>query len=77
MARHTAILAGLLRHLGRSDFGKAVQKHQADKGVGNPRPLICSRLRCTGSFKDVSVFGRYKTHYGLTLQNCIMPVFRG
>jgi putative transposase len=33
MTKHTTILAGLLRHLSRSDFGKAVNKHQADKGV--------------------------------------------
>jgi hypothetical protein len=35
MTKHTTVLAGLLRHLSRSDFGKAVQNHQADKGVRN------------------------------------------
>jgi hypothetical protein len=35
MTKHTTVLAGLLRHLSGSDFGKAVQKHQADKGVRN------------------------------------------
>jgi hypothetical protein len=33
MTKFTTVLAGLLRHLSRSDFGKAVKKHQADKGV--------------------------------------------
>jgi hypothetical protein len=33
MTKHTAVLAGLLRHLSRSDFGKAVKDQQADKGV--------------------------------------------
>jgi hypothetical protein len=33
MAKHTTVLADLLRHLSRSDFGGAVKKHQADKGV--------------------------------------------
>jgi hypothetical protein len=27
------VFAGLLRHLGGSDFEKAVKSHQADKGV--------------------------------------------
>jgi hypothetical protein len=33
MTKHTTVLAGLLRHLSGSDFGKTVKKHQADKGV--------------------------------------------
>jgi hypothetical protein len=33
MTKHTTVLAGLLRRLSRSDFEKAVKKHQADKGV--------------------------------------------
>jgi hypothetical protein len=33
MTKYTTILASLLRHLSRSDFGKAVNKYQADKGV--------------------------------------------
>jgi hypothetical protein len=33
MTKYTTVLASLLRHLSRSDFGKAVKKHQADKGV--------------------------------------------
>jgi hypothetical protein len=33
MTKYTAVLASLLRHLSRSDFGKAVKERQADKGV--------------------------------------------
>jgi hypothetical protein len=33
MRKYTTVLAGLLRHPSRSDFGKAVMKRQADKGV--------------------------------------------
>ncbi|MDR2618933.1 MAG: DUF4372 domain-containing protein, partial [Treponema sp.] len=33
MTKYTTVLAGLLRHLSRSDFEKAVHKHHADKGV--------------------------------------------
>ncbi|MFP3089188.1 DUF4372 domain-containing protein, partial [Treponema sp. TIM-1] len=33
MTKFTTVLASLLRHLSRSDFEKAVKKHQADKGV--------------------------------------------
>jgi hypothetical protein len=33
MTKHTTVLASLLSHLSRSDFGKAVRDYQADKGV--------------------------------------------
>jgi hypothetical protein len=33
MTKFTTVLASLLRYLSRSDFGKAVNKHQADKGM--------------------------------------------
>jgi hypothetical protein len=33
MTKYTTVLAGLLRHLSRSDFEKAVKERQADKGV--------------------------------------------
>jgi hypothetical protein len=33
MTRHTTVLAGLLSHLSRSDFEKAVKERQTDKGV--------------------------------------------
>ena len=33
MTKYTTVLANLLRHLGRSDFEKAVKSRQADKGV--------------------------------------------
>ena len=33
MTKCTTVLAGLLSHLSRSEFGKAVTQHQADKGV--------------------------------------------
>jgi hypothetical protein len=33
MTKSTTVLAGLLRHLSRSDFEKAAKSHQADKGV--------------------------------------------
>jgi hypothetical protein len=33
MTKFTTVLASLLRHLSRTDFGKAVKKHLADKGT--------------------------------------------
>jgi hypothetical protein len=30
---YTTVVASLLSHLSRSDFGKAVEEHQADKRV--------------------------------------------
>jgi hypothetical protein len=33
MIKYTTVLAGLLSRLSRSDFGKAVKNHHADKGV--------------------------------------------
>jgi hypothetical protein len=33
MTKHATVLASLLRHLSRSDFGKAVKEHHAAKGV--------------------------------------------
>jgi hypothetical protein len=33
MTKYTTVLANLLSHLSRSNFGKAVKDHQADKGV--------------------------------------------
>jgi hypothetical protein len=33
MTKHATVLASLLRHLSRSDFGKAVKQRHADKGV--------------------------------------------
>jgi hypothetical protein len=33
MTKYTTVLAGLLSRLSRSDFEKAVEKRQADKGV--------------------------------------------
>jgi hypothetical protein len=33
MTKFSTVLAGLLRHLSRSGFGKAVKNHHADKGM--------------------------------------------
>jgi hypothetical protein len=49
MTKFTTVLASLLRHLSRSDFEKAVQKHQADKGV---------RTLSTFNFFKVMVYGQ-------------------
>jgi hypothetical protein len=49
MTKFTTVLASLLRHLSRSDFEKAVQKHQADKGV---------RTLSTFDFFKLMVYGQ-------------------
>ncbi|MDR1253116.1 MAG: DUF4372 domain-containing protein [Treponema sp.] len=60
MTKYTTVFAGLLRHLSRSDFEKAVKSHQADKEVRTlstfdwkamvhtPElvPEICNTLEC-------------------------------
>jgi hypothetical protein len=39
MTKFTTVLGNVLRHLSRSDFGKAVKEHQADKGVRTLPPF--------------------------------------
>jgi hypothetical protein len=38
--KYTTVLASLLSHLSRSDFGKAVKNHRADKGVRTHMRLL-------------------------------------
>jgi hypothetical protein len=49
MTKYTTVLAGMLRHLSRSDFGKAVKQYQADKGV---------RTLSTFDFFKLMVYGQ-------------------
>jgi hypothetical protein len=63
MTKHTTVLADLLRHLSRSDFGKAVQKHQADKGVRNLTTFDLFKMMVYGQLSGCcglksEVFGR-------------------
>ena len=56
MTKFTTVLAGLLRHLSRSGFEKAVKDHQADKGV---------RTLSTFDFFRMMIYGQISGCCGL------------
>jgi hypothetical protein len=55
MTKFTTVLASLLRHLSRSDFGKAVKTHQADKGVRTLPTFDFFKQMCT-AFAELGLF---------------------
>jgi len=73
MANPTTVLGNLLSHFPRSEFEKAVQELDGDKGV---RTLSCFDMVKTllyGQVRGRSVFARLRVPWLPTVRNSITP----